>query len=405
MVMSAPGAKLAPEPGSKIAPKPGLLLLCAVGLAAGLAACSKRHGGTGGTGEAPQGMRRDSPDGRTDATAEPPSARRGAGHPARRGAAHAVRPLDPEDRVAARVLLFTASWCPTCHQLEQEVLHEEVGRRLLSGAELRTVDFDAPASQALVMKHLITGLPTTVFLREEGSEIDRIVGFEGRREYLEEARAILAGRDGLHLIRDQLRRRPQDLELRYEAGYRLLLRGKEQAAQKHYDHILRKDPTDRTGLASKVMLHRGRYLVRCKRDYPAAVRLLRRAVSLYGDGRAGKGLRYWLGWALCKAGKPGAAARSLDAHVKEKGRSAESLALAAGLRRRCGHELEEALAMAREAVDKAPNNDWAWYLVADLSHRLGKPDRARKAIAKAASLAPDRAFYRHEKARITGDQN
>jgi len=350
--------------------------------------CSKRHGDASGARGAEGG-------------ASDPAPRRASAHRRAREPGPAV---PPRDRVAARVLFFTASWCPSCHQLKKEVLEDVAGRRLLSGLPQRTVDFDAPANQALVMRRLVTGLPTTIFLRQDGSEIDRIVGYDGRRAFLEEVRAILAGRDGLHLLRDQLRRRPDDLKLHFQAGYKLLLRGKAKAAAKHYDHILARDPTDKTGLASRVMMHRGRYLVRCKRDYPAAVKLLRRAVRLYGAGRAGKGLRYWLGWALCKAGQPAAAARSLDAWVKKKQRAVDALVLAAGLRRKCGHELEQALALAREAVEKEPKNDWGWYLVADLSHRLGHPRAAKQAIAKAVALDPDLAFYRNEQRRLGGSQ-
>lgn len=297
-------------------------------------------------------------------------------------------------------MLFTAAWCPSCADLKAQVLSKPLGAELLGGTPLAEVDFDAPASRPLVVKHAVTGLPTTIFFKPDGTEIDRVVGFEGAEAFLAEARAILAGRDGLHLLEDQLQRRPDDPALLFKTGFKLLLRGREKEGLARYARVMKLDPGDRTGFASQAMMHHGRYLVRCKEDYPAAVKLLERAVALYGDGREGAGLRYWHGWALCKAGRPAEAAKVMDAWVSSKARSAQALGLAAELRRRCGHDLPRALELAKEATRVKPKDDWAWYLVADLSHLLGKPEEARAALGRALALSPGSAFYQAEQRRL-----
>lgn len=348
-----------------------LVALVAVG-------CSKKYPAGGGAGRGP------APTMNRPAPGQPMNARR--------------PPAEPT--LAARVVLFTATWCPSCHQLKAEVFNKPAGKALLGGVPLQMVDFDAPGSKPLVMKHQITDLPTTLFLKKDGEEMDRIVGFEGAKAFVGEARAIFAGRDGLHLLEDKLARNPDDVKLHFRVGYRLLLRGKEKRAWAHYDRVLALDPHDKTGAASQVMMHRGRYLVRVRRDFRAAAKLLARAVARYGDGRSGPGLRYWHGWALCKAGRPAEAARALDAYVAAKSRAAIALTLAADLRRKCGHELTKALAMAREATRRKPRDDWAWYLVADLAHTLGHRDESRAAIAKAVALDGASAFYRNEQRRL-----
>jgi tetratricopeptide (TPR) repeat protein len=297
-------------------------------------------------------------------------------------------------------MLFTASWCPSCAELDAQVLSGPEGRALLGKGSLEKVDFDAPASRQQVLKSAVTDLPTTVFLGPDGAEIDRIVGFEGKEAFLTEARAILAGRDGLHLLEDQLLRRPEDPGLLFQTGFKLLLRGREKEGLSRYDRILRLDPGNRSGFASKALLHRGRYLVRCKEDPKGAAELLGQAVRRFGTSRDGPALRYWHGWALCKAGRPAEAARALDDWAVEKGRSAQALSLAAELRRRCGHELPRALELAREATGKQPKDDWAWYLVADLAHALGRGAEALEAIGRARAIEPRSAFYEREEARL-----
>jgi tetratricopeptide (TPR) repeat protein len=302
-----------------------------------------------------------------------------------------------------RVLLFTAKWCPTCHQLKKEVLGAPVGRELLAGAVFESVDFDKAAGR--VAKHSVTGLPTTVFLDGQGRERDRIEGFEGKQAFVDEARAILAGRDLMPVLADKLLRQPKNLELRYRIGRKLLGRGREKEGFAHYDKVVAADPQDRTGLLAKILMHRSRYLVRVKRDYPAAVAFLRAAIRRIPTGRAGESLRYWLAHALCLGGKPVDAVRVMDAYVKQRSSKAGALLLAAGIRRKCagGYELKKALSQARSAVKKKPKNDWGWYLVAVLSERLKSPTEARRALDRAIALAPHSAFYAHEKKRMTAE--
>jgi len=300
-----------------------------------------------------------------------------------------------------RVLLFTARWCPTCHQLKREVFAAPAGKELLAGVTLETVDFDKAAER--VARHSVTDLPTTVFLDRQGRERDRIDGYESKTGFLGEARAILQGRDILPVLTDQLLRQPKNLVLRYRVGRKLLGRGREKEAFAEYDKVVALDPEDKSGAVAKILMHRSRYLVRVKRDYPAAVAYLRAAVKRVPGGRAGESLRYWLGHALCLSGKPGDATRVMDAYVKQRSGKAGALLLAAGLRSNCagGYELGKALIQARAAVELMPKNDWGWYLVAVLSHRLKKPAAARQAIDRAMSQAPDSAFYFHEKRRMS----
>jgi len=299
-----------------------------------------------------------------------------------------------------RVLLFTAKWCPTCHQLKKEVLAAPVGKALLAGAVVESVDFDKAAGQ--VAQHSVTGLPTTVFLDGEGKERDRIEGFEGKMQFVAETRAILQGRDLLPLLMDELLRRPNDLKLRYRVGRKLLGRGREREAFLQYDKVVAMDPTDKSGAVAKILMHRSRYLVRVKRDYPAAVKYLRAVVKRVPGGRAGESLRYWLAHALCLSGKPRDAVRGMDEYVKQRSGKANALLLAAEIRHKCagGFELKKALLQARAAVTLEPKNDWGWYLVAVLSHGLKQPSAAQQAIDRAIALAPDSAFYIHEKRRM-----
>ena len=297
------------------------------------------------------------------------------------------------------ILVFSATWCPSCHRLKHEVLEGPSRKELLSGLRLRTVDFDAPQNRALVIKHAVTDLPTTVFLKT-GEEVDRIEGYEEIEAFVTEARTIVQGHSGIHLLQDRLLRSPTDRALMAKLGRKLLQRGREQEAFRLYDRVLLLDPRNSAGLAAKVTMHRARYLIRVRRDYGAAVTLLGKAVAAYPSGRAAESFRYWYGWALCKAGRRAEAAKTVDAYVTQQDGSAKALLMAAELRQKCRYQLPVALTFAQRAVAKDPKDDGGWHLVATLSYELGKRKAASAAMAKALKLAPKSTFYQSEARRL-----
>ena len=303
----------------------------------------------------------------------------------------------------SRVLLFTAKWCSVCHQLKHEVLGEaKPGAARIASAPVEEVDFDAPANRAAVTRFGVTGLPTVVLLDGKGEEKDRIEGFEGREAFLAEVRAIEAGRDTLHLLRDQAERAPANLELKAKLGARLLALGREAEARKIYEAVLAADPANRSGEVPRVLMHLGRYLVRVKADLPAATAHFESALKRFPDGKDGERFAYWLGMARCQAGRKDEAVAGIDAWARARGNPPAATLLQADLRQTCGHDLARALDLARQGVAAKPKDDWGWYLVAVLSHALGRPAEVAPAMTRAMELDPTSAFYRNEKVRLAG---
>lgn len=331
----------------------------------------------------------------------------GAPPPARADAA-AIRPApDARPTVTAagisRVLLFTARWCSSCHQLEHDVIGSaRPGAARIAGAPVEEVDFDAPVNRSTVTRFGVTGLPTVVFLDGQGEEKDRIEGFEGREPFLAEVRAIASGRDLIHLLRDQVARAPANLELKAKLGGRLLALGREAEARKVYDAVLAADPANRSGEVPKVLMHLGRYLVRVKGDLAAATAHLESALQRFPDGKDGERFAYWLGLARCQAGQKPAAVAGIDAWAQARGNPPAAVLLRADLRQTCGHDLPRALTLAQEGVAAKPRDDWGWYLVAVLSHALGRAADVAPALDRAIQIDPRSAFYRNEKARLGG---
>jgi len=82
------------------------------------------------------------------------------------------------------ILDFSAVWCPPCNLLAAEVLHAPDSAELLDGFQLAVLDVDHPSSWTLKDRYDVGGYPTVVVVDPEGKELDRVVGYPGREDFL-----------------------------------------------------------------------------------------------------------------------------------------------------------------------------------------------------------------------------
>lgn len=109
-----------------------------------------------------------------------------------------------EARASGRPLLlfFTAEWCPPCHSLEREFFSSShFAKRIEKDyVPVRVVDRireegrNAPDVQGLITSANVTGFPTLIVVRPEGTTAVRSVGYASRSatlSFLREAPARL----------------------------------------------------------------------------------------------------------------------------------------------------------------------------------------------------------------------
>jgi thioredoxin 1 len=82
-----------------------------------------------------------------------------------------------------------ASWCPTCKQMEKEVLVKKVlGDAFNTGFLNVAIDVDSPEGHDLNQTYPINGTPTLLFFKPGGVFSKKIVGFTTIDELLAVAR-------------------------------------------------------------------------------------------------------------------------------------------------------------------------------------------------------------------------
>jgi thiol:disulfide interchange protein DsbD len=96
------------------------------------------------------------------------------------------------------LLDFYADWCIPCLELDRNTWTDAEVIKVTSDIKLLKVDltfFDSPESEALRKKFNISGVPTVILIRPDGTEaIDtRIVGFVPPKEFLAKLKQGIGG--------------------------------------------------------------------------------------------------------------------------------------------------------------------------------------------------------------------
>ena len=91
---------------------------------------------------------------------------------------------------------FYADWCIPCLELDRKTWTDEeviVSAKNIKKIKVDLTHFDSPESEALRKKFNISGVPTVIFIRADGTEADesRIVGFVNPKEFLGKLKQIL----------------------------------------------------------------------------------------------------------------------------------------------------------------------------------------------------------------------
>jgi thiol:disulfide interchange protein DsbD len=91
---------------------------------------------------------------------------------------------------------FYADWCIPCLEIDRKTWTDKeviVSAKNIKKIKVDLTHFDSPESEALRKKFNISGVPTVIFIRADGTEADesRIVGFVTPKEFLGKLKQIL----------------------------------------------------------------------------------------------------------------------------------------------------------------------------------------------------------------------
>lgn len=149
--------------------------------------------------------------------------------------------------------------CAQCGVMDEEVWNTAEGVRLVGNAIPIKVPSDAPESYPFRHRYPITGLPAVLLLDSNGDEINRVVGYVNKTEFLTEAHTMMTGIDPIPDLEKEVAAHPENLALQTQLMEKYLDRTREAEARALMDRILEKDPDSAAGEAEKAVRYMARY--------------------------------------------------------------------------------------------------------------------------------------------------
>ncbi len=288
------------------------------------------------------------------------------------------------------VLLVSAEWCPYCRKLEKEIFQTTMGENLLKDLICVKVDFDTSYGQEIKRKYRIIGLPTVVFLNPKGKEIDRVIGYDSKEQFLKLTKKYGKGEDSLPVLQEKLKNDPENPELLFEVGERILLRGEEEKGIKLLTQILTLDPDNSSDYADNALFVLGRYYSRVKENPKEGLKYWQELFLKYPNTDYGQGALSWMLRALKDLN------RLNDAHslLKEKIRKNSAnpylyFSMVYFYLNYYKENLKDALPYAKKGLELEPDNLSLLSLTAKIYENLKMYQKAIEILKKALKVKPD----------------
>jgi thiol-disulfide isomerase/thioredoxin len=146
--------------------------------------------------------------------------------------------LDQATAAAARdkkvvMIDFFTTWCGPCKKLDKKTWTDPEVQKWL-GEHVVALKMDAEREVELAKKHRIDGYPTMLFLKADGTELDRIIGYKDPAEFLRIAADALAGKNEVSRAKEKLAGHENDPDSHQDYGDALREAGRYEEALAEY---------------------------------------------------------------------------------------------------------------------------------------------------------------------------
>lgn len=128
---------------------------------------------------------------------------------------------------------FYTTWCGPCKKLDRTTWKNNKVRAWLK-AKTVAIKVDAERQRKLSARYQVKAYPTILFLKPDGTTIDRLVGYKPPAAFLKAAKAGLSGKDSLTRAREALAGHETDPMKRMQYADILAREGKTAEALKEY---------------------------------------------------------------------------------------------------------------------------------------------------------------------------
>lgn len=293
-----------------------------------------------------------------------------------------------------------ATWCGPCHRLDAEVFPSETVAAVTDGMVAMRIDAESEAGIPLVERYHVVGYPTVLLLRGDGTEIDRIFGFLPADDFAAALSDDLSGKGTLEALREQSKAAPDDLELRFEFGFRASVRGLTDEAFAALDEVVTRSKGSASGLDRRALMVLAKYhYLRGSKDYAKAIETFARIERDFAGSNEASEARVQTVVAYLKAGDAKAAAAAAERAFAAEPDAGTANAIAWFYFRE-KKEFATGISIARRGLELAPKDAGLRDTLAELLAASGDLAGAAAEAARAQSHEPNDPYYAKQAKRF-----
>jgi hypothetical protein len=196
-----------------------------------------------------------------------------------------------------------AAHCHSCGDMDEQIWRTPEGLALAEGMIPIKIDTQTPAGREFMKRYPVTGLPAIIYLKGDGSELDRVEGYTDRNVFLNSARPIHDGNDPLLAIEATLQKTPNSAPLLLQALEKYLFRKRGTDADSTYQRILRLDPANSMTAAEQAMRKMARFEENYTLDYAKAAEYSKQMAERFPNSPSVGGAVDGVFKALLRAGR------------------------------------------------------------------------------------------------------
>jgi len=174
-----------------------------------------------------------------------------------------------------------ASHCGSCGQMDEGFFNTSEGAALVEGLVPIKIESNGPGNEGFKANFPITGLPAIILVGPDGKEIDRIVGYQSKSSFLDEAEMMVAGIDPLPEMEARFSADPQSPQLALELLETYLYRTRDAEAEKMLETVLVLDPDAKRRVADKALGAIAKYFDYFRGDIEKSQGYWRKMVETY----------------------------------------------------------------------------------------------------------------------------
>lgn len=164
--------------------------------------------------------------------------------------------------------------------------------------------------------HGVVSYPTLILVKADGTELDRIVGFQPPESFIPSLFDIMQNRNTLDYYLTKLESYPDSFDIRNSVAQKYRYRGDNDNARMHFNYFLEKDPENSIGFSDDALLSLGK-LESTAKNYDTAIGHFEMLIADYPDSELREEASIWIPYCLDRAERDTEALEMYEAFILE----------------------------------------------------------------------------------------